>query len=370
MPNYYILWTKDAIDQNAICIPLLLPNSHTITQHEPTGFSDANVACGLAHEIWKPSKMLEAPKDTLVALYTKLVTETFEDTLEESFIAISEDCRGDYGYNCSLHQLFSGVEICPSSIKIKKNLVADIVNVVQDGLFSELKPAAQARLLSELRNVSTFLPPSSFQGDRRVGPLVAQLYALSFAHAGEAERAITLADETARAFGLSVSDRGRIVSLGTSVDALMGLHELSNSLVSGRDSQPSDQLQSRSEGTLQPLPLPIVFPHITPVGPPVKDEERFAYVDQVAQRLVEYDRKVKQARGAQIIVWSISLLVTLSCGIALLYPFDHGILKGGIDGQAVMVIAPITLICTFLIGSIPSLICNAILYPKGRRPLW
>lgn len=355
MPNYYIVWMKDVIDSNSIYMPILYPNSHTVTQYVATQFTDTNLACGLAHEIWKPDRMLEAPKPDLVSRYIKLVTETFEDTLEESFIAISQDCRGVYGYNCSIHQLFSGSELCPSSTGIKKNLLADIVNVVQDGLLSELKPAAQERLLKELLRIEPFFSPTSFQNQKAV-LLIAQLYALSFAYAGEAERAIDLADDTAKEFGLSMQDRESIISLGASVDALKGLHDLSNSLVAMR-SQPR-------------YPKPFTPPRVTPIGPPLSDEELMARGSQAANRLYEYDKKAKQARIAQIIVWSTSLLFTLAGMFVLLYPFDKGLFSGGLDGEEIVIVVTIPLICTFLVGGVPSLICNAIFYPKGRRPLW
>lgn len=213
MLNYYILWTKDAIISGATYVPLLFPNSKTITQYVAMEYSDIDLARGLAHELWKPDEILEAPKESLLESYSKIVAEVFHDTLEDSFIGISEECREEFGYVCSMHQLLSGWNIVPDSMGIKKNLLADIVNVIQDGLMSDLKPVAQTQVMSVLRDLSLFIPLTTFVTNPRTGLFVAQLFIISYCYASERPVARIVAKEAIQIFSPQADDAQYLLDL-------------------------------------------------------------------------------------------------------------------------------------------------------------
>ena len=221
MLSYYIIWNNSLTEYDSIPIPLLFPIKKHLTQGVAFQYSDVDLVCGLAHELWKPPEYIEAPKDKLLSVYTRLVKETFNDTLENSFLSISEDCRTEFGYVCSLNQLFSGCEICPESIGIKKNVFADIMNVVQDGLVDGLRLEVQKQLMSVLRNISICLPVTRFYDKRDLGIFSAKLYILSYVYAGELDRGKILAESAIRFFGITSDESYKIRKLASNdIDAL------------------------------------------------------------------------------------------------------------------------------------------------------
>jgi len=201
MTSYYILWLQDE-RENIAYLPLLFPKAKTLTQYVSMQYSDIDLARGLAHELWKPDSLLEAPKSNLLDRYSNLIAETFDDTLEDAFMGISEECRSEFGCVCSLHQLLSGWEVVPDSINIKKNLLADIVNVIQDGEMRDLAVEAQSRVINVLRDLSLFAPLSTFVHNPRTGYFVAQLYIVAHTSCSELTVANIIAEDAIKLFSL------------------------------------------------------------------------------------------------------------------------------------------------------------------------
>lgn len=293
MANYYILWHQDILKPDSAPIPLLFPNSKTVTQFVRMEYCDIDVIFGLAHELWKPNDILETPKQVLLKIYSKLITEVFDDTLEQSFIGISNETREQFGYVCSLHQLFSGSEFCPTSKDIKKNLLADIVNVVQEGLISELKPESQKRLLVELRDISAHFLLQSFQGRQTgFGFFIARLYAMSYAYAGETNRVVSVALDASSLFGLSTEEKNQIISYGNSIDILECLSALSASKFVAQ--QEVKALTEELNNLLNPKPiLPVIIPEKSESKPyqmktRKKDFSRLTYISYISHGVFFY----------------------------------------------------------------------------------
>jgi hypothetical protein len=127
--RYYVLWTKDIFESEAW--PILLDSSRKVEIGVTYQRTSVDLLYGILHEYWKPvdPEILRPSNQSLLNQYTKIVTTEFSDTVEDSVFSITQECREAFGYRCSMNQLFSALEIIPNVPDVKKNLVADGLNI-------------------------------------------------------------------------------------------------------------------------------------------------------------------------------------------------------------------------------------------------
>ena len=136
--EYYVVWIQDLNLSNAV--PVLLHKSRAITERVAFQYSSLDQAYGILHEFWKaPDPEIKRPSDEkLISIYTKIVQEDYQDTLEDSLHEICSEGRNSFGKLCSLNFLFSSFQICPSLVKVKKDLCAVILNIFCSDLKTQL----------------------------------------------------------------------------------------------------------------------------------------------------------------------------------------------------------------------------------------
>jgi hypothetical protein len=111
---------------------------------QPMQMAEIDFLGGIAHELWKNDAQLETPKAQLRSEWDRICTGPMEwgDDKEAQWVAVTDHCREQYGAVCSLHQMFSAVHACPMSLQLNHNLLANVLNVMQDGEFESLNEDA------------------------------------------------------------------------------------------------------------------------------------------------------------------------------------------------------------------------------------
>jgi hypothetical protein len=127
--RYYVLWTKDIFESEAW--PILLDISRKLEIGVTYQKTSVDLLYGILHEYWKPvdPEIFRPSNQSLLNKYTEIVTTEFSDTVEDSVFSITQECREAFGYRCSMNQLFSALEVIPNVSDVKKDLVADCLNI-------------------------------------------------------------------------------------------------------------------------------------------------------------------------------------------------------------------------------------------------
>jgi hypothetical protein len=144
---------------------------------------------GIAHELWKEETELEAPKAALHREWDRICGVLgWGDDRETQWVTVTDYCRERYGPVCSLHQMFSAVQACRTSVQLNHNLLCNVLNVMQDGQFELLDEDAWRQTLKALRHVSDIVPVTHFRNHEFTAFGVTTLYAIALACRGNTEQ--------------------------------------------------------------------------------------------------------------------------------------------------------------------------------------
>jgi hypothetical protein len=199
--DYYIAWIQ-ALGEPA-ATPVLLDVSREMKMGVKFETTSLDIACGILHEYWKPidPEIHQPSKEQLLAIYTKIIRDDFNDTVLNSIGGITVECRKAFGHKASLNQLFSAYSILPSDPDIKQNLMADIISIFINGKTGELSENELAKVFSVINEIYTDFPVD--EHGEEIGFQVARIYLMALCINGSITKTLLFINETIKKLNLN-----------------------------------------------------------------------------------------------------------------------------------------------------------------------
>jgi hypothetical protein len=366
--EYYVVWIQDITLSNAV--PVLLHKSRAITERVAFKYSSLDQAYGILHEFWKaPDTEIKRPSDEkLISIYTKIVQEDYEDTLEESLHEISAQARDDFGKLCSLNLLISSYQIFPHISNVRKDLYADILNIFGSNLKLQLTDEEINRSLRVIEDLHEEF--SDVHKSKEHAIEIGKVVVFALSSRKSIPKATLYIEKLISRYNLSVEEKTTFNQIlnQPNIQAIgYQLPKFDISSIINADIFPDDEKSSDKIETHNTNSNPFSGIKITPDRPPDEDDlKRIENRDKALIKWIDGEKKYKKALWY---VWGISLFISFSLSIWVLIGMRENPLEWNLGHFAYYYLVFLFL-ATVIIGVIPAVLCQWILKPAGKPPLF